>query len=211
MSATGRPVADGERRPRVEQDIYQTPVWCVDALLSVMRRPKGPLTFVEPCKADGHILNRVRAWKPDIAYKWAEIREGRDYLSAGGNYGGDLCVTNPPYALAKQFLSRSLRECRTVAYLLRLNWLASQDRLLFWRAQPQPTHMLVLADRPSFIDVCKRRGCSASYPPGETKTCRVCGGPVGPGTDATEYCWFVWDRAGLIKVPRWLYVLEKPR
>ena len=211
MSATGRPVADGERRPRVEQDLYQTPVWCVDALLSVMRRPKRPMVFVEPCKADGNILNTVLDWKPGLDYRWCEIREGRDYLRTNLGMRGDLCITNPPYRYAAAFLSRSLDECQTVAYLLRINWMAPRARLRFWSLHPQPTHLLPLADRPSFIDVCRTKGCTASYQPGETRECHACGGRVGPGTDATEYAWFVWDRAFLLRPRRWLHVLEKPR
>lgn len=54
---------------------------------------------------------------------------------------------------------------RVTAFLLRLNWLASQKRA-FWLRKNTPS-VYVLPKRPSF---------------------------TGKGTDATDYCWAVWRR-----------------
>lgn len=85
----------------------------------------------------------------------------------------DLIVTNPPFSLSMEFLTKSLSEAQTVVYLLRLNYLGSAERKTFWK-QNQPTHLYVLSNRPSF---------------------------TGLGTDATEYAWFVWDRGQLFIDP----------
>lgn len=126
----------------------------------------------------------------------------------------DLIITNPPFPLALQFLQKSLSEAQTVIYLLRLNFLGSRGRRDFWQAN-RPTHILALPDRPVFVWVChgyntkerKQKGCGASFLPGETATCPRCGGRVGPGTDATDYGWFAWDRAGRVTLPPGVHVL----
>ncbi len=76
----------------------------------------------------------------------------------------DVCIGNPPYSLAKEFVDRALGCSRVVAFLLRLNFLGSQKRAAWLREQPPSVY--VLPRRPSFTDDNK--------------------------TDATEYAWFVW-------------------
>lgn len=168
MSATNR---GKERQP---QDAYQTPQWCVDRLFGRLNWPKVK-SFCEPCRGDGHVYNAVP--KRVRIKQWAEIKEGVDYL-ATKLPTVDLIVTNPPYKDAEAFLEKSLREGRTVIYLLRVNYLGSRKRLPFWEEHP-PTHLLMLSTRPSF---------------------------EGGGTDATEYAWICWDRRGIVKGPvfQWL-------
>src|SRR5919106_4267177 len=103
---------------------------------------------------------------------WCEIDDGRDYLDIPIKPGRfDLIITNPPYSLALPFLKKSLGEGRTVIYLLRVNFLGSSERAAFWQANPL-THLFIITPRPSF---------------------------TGSGSDATEYAWFYWDRAGLVR------------
>jgi len=79
----------------------------------------------------------------------------------------DVVIGNPPYADAAAHIARAMDCGRTVAFLLRLNFLGSQKRLDFWRRHPADVY--VLSERPSFD---------------------------GEGTDATEYAWFVWGQCG---------------
>jgi hypothetical protein len=102
----------------------------------------------------------------DCKKDYAEIREDKDYFDS--RVMSDLIITNPPFNIALDFLQKSLKESKTVVYLLRLNFLGSQKRKEFWQSNP-PTHLFTLAKRPSF---------------------------TGKGTDATEYAWFVWDGGG---------------
>jgi hypothetical protein len=139
MSATNR---GGKRQA---QDSYQTPAWCIDALLPYIDWPRA-VSFVEPCRGNGHIYDRV----PLSDKRYAELSEGIDYLATP--FGPvDLIITNPPYSLALAFLEKSLAEASTVIYLLRLNFLASKGRVEFWR-QNRPDHVLVLTPRPSFVN-----------------------------------------------------------
>lgn len=76
----------------------------------------------------------------------------------------DVCIGNPPYSLAQEFVNQALGCSRIVCFLLRLNFLGSQKRATWLRANTPS--VLVLPRRPSFTDDNK--------------------------TDATEYAWFCW-------------------
>ena len=159
--------ANNRGGPRIDKDAYQTPLWVVHALLPYIDWA-GVSTFLEPCKGGGHIFNSL---PPGIKKTWRELEQGRDYLTWTPKTEFDLIITNPPFSLGLEFLSKSLAEAFTVAYLLRVNFLGSVDRRAFWGLN-EPTHMLTLTPRPSY---------------------------VYGGTDSTEYAWFIWDRGGHVK------------
>jgi hypothetical protein len=205
----------------VEQDFYPTPSKVVDLILQELD-PDPEISFGEPCRGNRVIYDRV----PYFNKQWAELSDGVDFLKTPMHV--DLQVTNPPFSLAEEFLEKSLKEADTVVYLLRLNFLGSQKRYEFWQRH-QPTHLFVLSERPSFVDVCKgkkeggmrkslntlptmalpsrsQKGCGKTYPSGTGGVCE-CGGKIGPGTDATEYCWFGWCRGDIIKRPPGIYVI----
>jgi len=83
----------------------------------------------------------------------------------------DLIITNPPYSLMNQgeFLLIALKllaEGGECAFLLRVNWLATQGRYDLMQELPFKK-MLILSKRPSF---------------------------TGKGNDATEYAWMIFQR-----------------
>ncbi len=115
----------------------------------------------------------------------------------------DLVVGNPPFKYAMAFVLRSLDLARpfrgTVAMLLRMNWLASQERMAFHREQP--ADLFVLPRRPSF---CASLRCKSKLACGwrvmqrvdapRARECPRCESPVLVTTsDSTEYAWFVWS------------------
>lgn len=174
MSATNRSDV------RVDADNYATPAWCVHRLLDRVELPRGD--WLDPCAGEGAIIKACDAWGVH-AVRWRafELRqECRPLLSAVTmasryvNWLGmkprtprfDVILTNPPYSLAMEFVEQSIRHARTVAMLLRLNFVASHRRHAFFsKLMPD---VYVLPNRPSF---------------------------TGGGTDATEYAWFVWREA----------------
>lgn len=170
MSSTNR------GRKRELQDLYETPVTAIDSLLSVMNMDQFAYSnFLEPCKASGRIFDRVRT---NGTKDFAELSLGVDYLTTEFK-DIDFIITNPPFSLALEFLQKSLKESLSVYYLLRLNFLGSQKRKLFWQTN-RPSHVLVLSKRPSF---------------------------TGGETDSTEYAWFCWDTRNAIQLPRGVNVL----
>ena len=169
MSASGRGAL------RREADFYPTPTEAILPILDRILWERVGLAF-EPCRGDGAIYDLV--CERAVATDWCELSEGRDYLASHCE-DVDLIITNPPFSLAMEFLKKSLHESGTVVYLLRLNFLGSQKRRLFWQTC-KPTHLYVLSKRPSF---------------------------TGHGTDATEYAWFCWDDSEVIIDPPGIYAL----
>lgn len=193
MSATNR---GGVRQP---QDLYSTPPDTVRALARQLNFTK-PMRWGEPCLGTGVIPETLAEFGvPRAGWEWAEIDAGRDYLPGGFGHRVDGIITNPPFALAQEFLEISLEEASFVAYLLRVNFLGARKRRDWWQGR-EPTHLYVLSERPSFVSKCKAPtyacGDLTLYPQGYVGVCPSCQGRVGPATDATEYAWFVWDYPG---------------
>ncbi len=117
----------------------------------------------------------------------------------------DLCITNPPFSLAMDFIKIGQRVAHHSAVLERLNYLGSLDRAPFWRAYPP--ELLILPRRPSFAASlkCKRKafpvcGWKATMMLDDDlpRACPMCGAQVSKvTTDSVEYAWFLWGfRAG---------------
>lgn len=170
MSATGRSAV------RRADDFYATPAWATRALFRAVDFDRD-VPILDPCCGDGAILDV--AAEQNYATIGYELDAHRASLAAQ-KHPRVVCAdalsvpwlnvtiaTNPPYSLALEFAQRALSESgsRSVAMLLRLNWLAGLRRVEFHRAYPAT--VLVLPRRPSF---------------------------VGGGTDATDYAWFLWRR-----------------
>lgn len=178
MSATNR----GTERKR--HDAYETPPWAVWRLLDAIDLPGG--NWLEPCAGTGEIIRAVNNRRDDVRWTAIEIRECcQQKLEASGiervemgdffelpqwrNGVSPVChievvLTNPPFSLAERFVRQSMMLAPVVAMLLRLNWLAGPRAE--WLRESMPD-VFVLPNRPSF---------------------------TGGGTDATEYCWAVFER-----------------
>lgn len=157
MSATGRGAV---RHP---DDFYQTPGWCVRRYLDYWREEYGyDLTvqrrWLEPSAGNGAIMRAVAAWAPPFAPKWVALDidptgpriARKDFLDkeVSADTKFDLCIGNPPYKLAREFIEKGLTVAHEVAFLLRLNFLESEDRHDLFRKHPCDVH--VLPNRPSF-------------------------------------------------------------
>ena len=168
-----------EKKERIANDAYQTPWYTIESLLDVCDL-SGIESFYEPCKGAGNIYKYINL--PEEAKGYSEIEEGKDYLKAVIEpLSIDLIMTNPPFILAKEFLDKSLVEAMNVFYLLRTGYLASQDRVDFWRRIGTPNKLLVLPQRPKFVH---------------------------NGSDSQEYAWFCYDREGLVKLPDGIHILD---
>lgn len=159
-------------------DYYPTPAWCVRRLLEAVELPGGH--WVEPAVGDGAIVRAVRALRSDVRWTTIDVRPevepdlvvdfvaplySSEVDAVQPEGGWDVCITNPPYGQAAEFVVEARRRSTWVAMLLRLNWLASRERRsLLVGAMPD---VYVLPDRPSF---------------------------VGQGSDMTEYAWMIWSR-----------------
>ncbi len=180
MSATGR------SDKRVANDYYQTPVSCIESLLNKYMFPEDAL-YLDPCVGEGAIIKCVKSKYPDSVWSGVDIdiKHGptlqqmeipyliKDFMQitpadismlTGGKDKFDVIITNPPYSCAQEFIVQSLKYAKHVVMLLRLNFLESQKRSLFFKNNMPDVK--VLSKRPSF---------------------------TGRGTDACAYSWMVWD------------------
>jgi hypothetical protein len=214
MSATGRGAV------RVEKDFYPTPDWVTESIAPKVNWERVHLAC-EPCVGSGAIPNALLPWYQG-AWSTFEIREGRDYLEPRAMPWEpvDLNITNPPYGPAADFLKRALDHSACVSFLLRINFLGSEERREFLSIY-RPTHLYTLSKRPSFVDVCEGfpnpdkstriKGCGAVYQKADkVKTCPACGGHVKAGTDATEYAWICWDQGQVMAEAPGIYFLPPP-
>lgn len=150
----------------IESENYPTPIPVVMALLNnLVVRPDD--TFLEPCKGEGNILNSVPL--PAKQKFWAEIADGVDYLEASFTKK-DIIITNPPFSLTEEFVSKMFSELAddgTLVFLQRVNFLGSLKRVDFWREIGFPDKTPIIVPRPRFV-----RGKS----------------------DSCEYVWMIYDR-----------------
>lgn len=158
----------------IDKEVYPTPPSVVAALLNAIHFRESD-RFLEPCRAEGNIYHPVNL--PEHQKEWAEIRMGRDYLSH--DFGGkfDVIITNPPFSLTEEFLSKSLSELAvdgTLCYLQRVNFLGSKKRVPFWQRIGFPNKTPIIVPRPRF---------------------------VGGGSDSCEYSWLIWDRGDRVQLP----------
>lgn len=172
----------------IENDNYETPVECVDALLKLVDfRPNDE--FLEPCKGENeNIYSRVNL--PEAQKQWAEITQGVDYLNTSFTKK-DVIITNPPFSLSEPFIEKMLSELKedgTLIFLQRVNFLGSVKRVPFWSKVGFPEKAPILVPRPRF---------------------------VGGGSDSCEYCWFIYDRGNRTsKIPNsfsHIVAEQKPR
>jgi hypothetical protein len=178
---------------RILLDAYQTPEPLALAICGALRRAIGdPEEIIEPSAGAGAFVGAARATWPDAHITAVEVADGRKSacLAAGANVFIRQCwvetaiglanyqtpegkprlvVGNPPFREAERHIIAALdllREGDHLAFLLRLNFLGSLDRVRFWRRNPA-MWVKTIAPRPSF---------------------------TGGGTDGTEYAVFCWRK-----------------
>jgi hypothetical protein len=164
---------------RDELDRYDTPAWCVRRLLEAADLRPGK--WLEPSAGRGAICSAVDDYPMSEWVDWLRLDISprspgivqADFLTHRFASSFDVIIGNPPYRLAEDFARRAVGLAPVVAFLLRLNWLASAKRAE-WMREHTPS-IYVLPNRPSF---------------------------TGGGTDATDYAWFVWrkDAAPEVKI-----------
>lgn len=233
MSSTGR------LRDRQEDDFYETPAWCTDAIL-----PFLDLTgdILEPAAGHGAIAQRLlAAGVPRDRLHLNELDGERaktcsslttlptlvsNFLTPEWHlHDYDLVITNPPYVLAQEFILQA-KEAATfegeVAMLLRLNILSGLKRVPFWKKNA--ADIFVLPKRPSYIvivrDVYKCVRCKRTWkvphdagpfavPVEEQCECGEIPNLKGTSKTANDSCEYAWFVFGPKRQRRYT-VLELP-
>lgn len=126
----------GEKRsPLAERknDLYETPIEAVRALLAAERLPTG---IWEPACGRGAIVRPLRAAGHVVYATDLVDYETPDQDAAGWDFllerqmpiGASAIVTNPPFKIADEFVAHALRVATKVVMLLRLAFLESERR-----------------------------------------------------------------------------------
>lgn len=115
-----------------KDDLYETPAVAVEALLRAEQLPEiiwecacGPGAIVDVLRANGR-----KVYATDLVnYECPDSEHGVDFLMTHDPW---FCVgaivTNPPYKLAREFVTHALTLCPRVIMLLRLAFLESEKR-----------------------------------------------------------------------------------
>lgn len=181
-------------RPRRERDFYETPIELAEESIKTFAIDFKyfPDKVLDPGCGNGiwgkaidnvffpnPVVFGVEVQKINAKYgeHYSEIYN-ENYLSGELDTvlnDFDLCVGNPPYSLAEEFIRTSLSYLKPngyVFFLLRLAFLESQKRYKGLFKEFPPKRVYVLSRRPSFFSTV-----------GNRKT-----------TDATAYAMFLWKK-----------------
>lgn len=166
-------------------DYYATTPPLAALICRAVRRDFGlvePRVILEPGCGAGTFLGAIRDTWPRARLQGIEVHDELAAYAAAQGFDVDLAdvlntrlgeydliIGNPPFRYSDDFiplLLRHLRERGILAFILRLNYLAGQDRYARLWALAPPSRIYSLPARPGFT--------------GDGKT------------DATDYCVVVW-------------------
>jgi hypothetical protein len=135
---------------REERDRYETPAWVTLALAPHL----PPLRRIwEPACGTGKMVKALRQLGLEV--EATDIDNGTDFLSVL-EHPADAIITNPPYALAQEFIERALLLTKPrrgfVAMLLRCDYDHARTRAHLFHGCKQFTKKLVLTRRIVWFD-----------------------------------------------------------
>lgn len=133
---------------RKERDLYETPAWVTRALGPHLGG--FPLFIWEPAAGSGQMVTALAGMGHNVV--GSDIDHGKDFLTMPP-IDAYAIVTNPPYALAQEFIERSLSITRgLVAMLLRTDYDHAKTRAHLFAGCPIFSKKLVLTKRIVWFD-----------------------------------------------------------
>ena len=101
-------------------DRYETPAWVTLALIPHLPEFNGKIW--EPACGSGKMVAALRQAGFDVV--GSDITQGVDFLGQASETGVNAIITDPPYALAQEFIERALHfnDIRIIAMLLRTDF-----------------------------------------------------------------------------------------
>jgi hypothetical protein len=166
--------------PQDSADDFPTPPWATRALLEYVISYKqllGSLNCLEPACGAGHMAKVLKEYFGEVRagdafpYGYAPVRDFLTYPYEANAV--DWVITNPPFRLAEEFVTRALLVARKgVAILARTVFLESVGRYeTIFESRP-PAKFAQFVER---VPMIKGRLDSKA-------------------TTATGYAWFVWEK-----------------
>lgn len=137
---------------RREADFYPTPPEVTVALLDFLHLPENTVIW-EPAAGEGDMLETIRACGYERAWG-TDISEGFDFLSPDIFkrlfVGFDWIITNPPFALAEEFIRKAASLGKPFSFLVKSQFWHAKRRLPLFDEFP-PSYILPLTWRPDFF------------------------------------------------------------
>lgn len=140
---------------RREADFYPTPANVTHAIMRFLHghdfiAPRS--TIWDPACGNGAMSRVLEGYGHNV--RSTDIREdcgygqgGMDYLAISGE--ADAIITNPPFVLASEFITKSIGEAPLVAMLLKSQYWHAEKRTKLFADYP-PAYVLALNWRPDF-------------------------------------------------------------
>lgn len=141
---------------RKEADFYPTPTNVTEALISFIKGfvAADKLKVWEPACGDGAMSKVLQNEGYDVVS--TDIRDtgfgvgGIDYLLAPPE-DCDAIITNPPFKLSSEFISKAIQEVPIVAMVLKSQYWHASKRTELFKEHP-PAWVLPLNWRPDFLN-----------------------------------------------------------
>jgi hypothetical protein len=148
-------------------DQYETPAWVTLAL--VPHLPEINDMIWEPACGSGKMVAALRQAGFDVT--GSDIADGVDFLCHPAKSGIGAIITNPPYALAREFIERAwhFNSVRVVAMLLRTDFDHAATRAHLFAGCPTSAKKVVLTKRIRWFE-------------------------GSDGSPSFNHCWMIWDR-----------------
>lgn len=162
---------------RANYDYYATPAKAVECLLEL---ESFSSKIWEPAAGELHISNVLKqngyeVYSTDIIDRTNGGLVEKDFLSSStGDWEGDI-ITNPPFAIATDFIEKALEivpENSKIAFFLRVQFLEGVRRRKLFEHSP-----------PVRVWVSSR-----------TLRCAKNGDFASATGNASTYCWFIWQK-----------------
>ncbi len=115
---------------RKERDLYETPEWVTLAL--VPHLPRGEWAVWEPACGGGKMIPPLR--ERGYSVTATDIEDGTDFLLCPMPSYCHAIITNPPYAIADEFVERALahQQAKFIAFLLRTDFDHAKTRRCYF-------------------------------------------------------------------------------
>lgn len=191
MQNTSHAVMAQRHEPLDSADDFPTPPWATRALIEHVigvETVRG-LTCLEPACGRGYMARPLGEYFASVDaadahhYGYAPVRDFLTYPYEAQSH--DWVITNPPFRLAEEFVTRALTVARKgVAILARTVFLESIGRYEAIFSRNPPSKFAQFTERVPMVK-----------------------GRVDPkASTATGYAWFVWEREAQIAYPRLMWV-----
>lgn len=172
---TSSAVMQRRSEPHDSLDDFPTPPWATRALCEALPGPLSYMTVREPAANRGHMARALdeNFGLVEVAdiFDYGQGYQVKDYLFGPDPDPVEWTITNPPFRLAEQFISRALRtSTEGVAVIVRSAFLEGVGRHKNLFSVTPPTHVLQFSER-----VVMHKGKLSAK-----------------GSTATAYCWLVW-------------------